>query len=84
MLKLAGQIKTLVVCGSVVTAIWWFASASRSPVAASVDPVARTPFFVDVGYVGSDACKDCHEDQFKAFSHTSHSQLSTVGSWKGK
>ena len=28
-------------------------------------------------YVGTDACKDCHEDQFKAFSHTSHAQLSS-------
>jgi predicted CXXCH cytochrome family protein len=35
-------------------------------------------------YVGSDACKDCHEDQFKAFSHTSHAKLTPLGSWKDK
>ena len=35
-------------------------------------------------YVGSEACKDCHEDQFKAFSHTTHSRLSASSSWKGK
>ena len=35
-------------------------------------------------YVGSEACKDCHEDQFKAFSHTSHAQLMTLASWKEK
>jgi predicted CXXCH cytochrome family protein len=35
-------------------------------------------------YVGSEACKDCHEDQFKAFSHTTHSRLSTSNTWKGK
>src|SRR5678815_2232762 len=35
-------------------------------------------------YIGSEACKDCHEDQFKAFSHTSHAQLTRISSWKGK
>ncbi len=35
-------------------------------------------------YIGSDACKDCHEDQFKAFSHTSHAQLVKISSWKNK
>jgi len=35
-------------------------------------------------YVGSEACKDCHEDQFKAFSHTSHAQLAKLSSWNGK
>jgi len=34
--------------------------------------------------VGSDACKDCHEDQFKAFSHTSHARLATINAWKDK
>ena len=35
-------------------------------------------------YVGSEACKDCHEDQFKAFSHTTHSRLAASSSWKEK
>ena len=35
-------------------------------------------------YVGSESCKACHEDQFKSFSHTKHSKLSEIGSWKGK
>src|SRR5829696_7001470 len=35
-------------------------------------------------YVGSETCKDCHEDQFKVFSHTAHSRLATSSSWKGK
>ena len=38
----------------------------------------------DPGYVGSEACKDCHEDQFKAFSHTSHSELTKISGWKNK
>ncbi|MEP6900483.1 MAG: DmsE family decaheme c-type cytochrome [Actinomycetota bacterium] len=36
------------------------------------------------GYVGSDSCKDCHEDQFKSFSETKHSKLSQIDSWKDK
>jgi predicted CXXCH cytochrome family protein len=36
------------------------------------------------GYVGSESCKDCHEDQFKSFSDTKHSKLSQLDSWKDK
>ena len=35
-------------------------------------------------YVGSEACKDCHEDQFKNFIPTSHAKLGHLGSWKNK
>jgi predicted CXXCH cytochrome family protein len=35
-------------------------------------------------YVGSDTCKDCHEDQFKSFNHTSHARLTNIKSWKDK
>lgn len=35
-------------------------------------------------YVGSETCKACHEDQFKAFSSTKHAKLSGVASWKDK
>ncbi len=35
-------------------------------------------------YVGSEVCKDCHEDQFKAFEKTSHAELAKMGSWKSK
>ena len=38
----------------------------------------------DNGYVGSDACKDCHEEQFKNFTPTSHARLGTLKSWKNK
>ena len=38
----------------------------------------------DGDYVGSEACQACHEDQFKAFSHTSHAGLASLSSWKGK
>jgi len=35
-------------------------------------------------YVGSDSCKECHEDQFKNFTGTKHSKLKDVASWKDK
>lgn len=36
------------------------------------------------GYIGSESCKDCHEDQFKSFSETKHSKLANIESWKDK
>ena len=35
-------------------------------------------------YVGSDSCKECHEDQFKNFAGTKHAKLKDVASWKDK
>jgi predicted CXXCH cytochrome family protein len=35
-------------------------------------------------YVGSESCRDCHEDQFKSFSETKHAKLAQVASWKRK
>lgn len=35
-------------------------------------------------YVGSEACKDCHEEQFNNFSHTVHASLAESPNWKGK
>src|SRR3984893_1061599 len=79
-------IKSLLVCGILLCAATWFASVRT---AEAVSPEKQGPktsslTVAESGYVGSDACKDCHEDQFKAFSHTSHAQLSTIKSWKGK
>src|ERR1043165_1446738 len=34
--------------------------------------------------VGSEACTYSHEDQSKAFSHTSHAQVASLSSWKSK
>jgi predicted CXXCH cytochrome family protein len=60
----------------------WLASGSSSQ---SVKPSQTKPASYSPGdYVGSETCKDCHEDQFKAFSHTSHAQLTKIGSWKNK
>jgi nitrate/TMAO reductase-like tetraheme cytochrome c subunit len=85
-LRPAKAIRTLFVCGILISAVLWFASPKSSqavgPDNTKLTQVSAAP--QDSGYVGSDACKDCHEDQFKAFTHTSHAQLSTISSWKGK
>jgi predicted CXXCH cytochrome family protein len=60
----------------------WLASNSSSK-STSPQPLTYSSFSSD-DYVGSDACKDCHEDQFKAFLHTSHAQLANISSWKAK
>jgi DmsE family decaheme c-type cytochrome len=36
------------------------------------------------GYVGSESCRECHEDQFKSFGTTPHAKLLTDASWKAK
>ena len=86
---LTKAIKALFVCGTVLGLMLWFTSAKHSE-AVGLGPLSSTiagpgtPMLHDAGYVGSDACKDCHEDQFKAFSHTSHADLSKIKNWKGK
>src|ERR1044072_7763981 len=65
-------LKALLICGLVFAALGW--QISR----------AQLTKFKSEDYVGSDACKDCHEDQFKNFSHTSHAQLTKLASWKEK
>jgi predicted CXXCH cytochrome family protein len=67
--------KVLVVFGLCVAVVWL---ASRTSQSARSDQ-SKTQ---SDDYVGSDACKDCHEDQFKAFVKTSHSELAKMGSWK--
>ena len=85
-MRLTKVIKTALVCGSVLGTVVWFASTRSSQ---AVGPVTQAKPVVtqskpavlatvgDAGYVGSDACKDCHEDQFKAFAHTSLAELAT-------
>ena len=75
-------LKWLLVCGLLLVCVMWLASGSSSK-SISPQPLTYSGYSSD-DYVGSDACKDCHEDQFKAFSHTSHAQLAKISSWKGK
>jgi predicted CXXCH cytochrome family protein len=36
------------------------------------------------GYVGSESCRDCHEDQFKSVGETKHGRLAEMKGWKDK
>jgi predicted CXXCH cytochrome family protein len=81
-LSLKKIIKSLLVCGCLVAAVMWLASGSSSQSLPSGPQLAAN--YNPDDYVGSEACKDCHEDQFKAFSHTSHAELANIKSWKGK
>ena len=75
-------IKSLLICGSLAAVLMWLASGSASQ---SVKPTQTKPVSYSSGdYVGSEVCQACHEDQFKAFSHTSHAGLAKIGSWSGK
>lgn len=74
-------IKTLLLCISLVAGVMWLASGGASQ---SVQPGQDKPAGSNSDYVGSDACKDCHEDQFKNFVPTSHAKLGNLGSWKSK
>ena len=75
-------IKALLIVGFMLSTIGLL-SYNYSSQSASISPAGpEIPLSDD--YVGSDACKDCHEDQFKAFSHTSHARLASISSWNGK
>ena len=75
-MKLVGKIKFILVSGVAIGLVWCASWTNRS--------LASTPKPPGNEYVGSDACKDCHEDQFKAFSHTAHARLASLNSWKEK
>jgi predicted CXXCH cytochrome family protein len=79
-------IKTLVLCVAVLGVVICLVTARDTRALVTADSAPKSPPIKpdDSGYVGSDACKDCHEDQFKAYSHTAHAQLTTLGSWKDK
>src|SRR5205814_6913644 len=82
-------IKSLLICGTFVAGLTLLTSAGSSKSGKSNRPVEIiTPRAYDSGdsgdYVGSDTCQACHEDQFKAYSHTAHADLTRLSNWKGK
>ena len=83
-------LKALLICAVAVAAIAWFGrtnssqSAEISPAELALYKSAERALDKPEDYVGSEACKDCHEDQFKNFAHTSHAQLTKLSSWKAK
>jgi predicted CXXCH cytochrome family protein len=76
----------LLITVALAIAVTWLAVGSYSHSAATgQSPSQAQSTQPDSGdYVGSDACKDCHEDQFKNFSHTTHARLTGLASWKGR
>lgn len=75
-------IRILLACSLLLGALAWLASGSSSK---STDPNESEKVAHQSGdYIGSEGCKDCHEDQFKAFTPTSHAQLVQISSWKDK
>ena len=79
-------IKTLVLCVAVLGVVICLVAARDTRALVTADSAPKSPPIKpdDSDYVGSDACKDCHEDQFKSFSETTHATLSNIGSWKDK
>jgi predicted CXXCH cytochrome family protein len=77
----------LLLAVSVGCALWLLSGSiskavAVSPVSPGVD--SETAFSTGDDYVGSETCKACHEDQFKAFDKTKHAKLPTIASWKDK
>ena len=77
--------KLVIAGGCILAAMFWAGSSSFSQ-SPSVTKSAATSGVKTVSdeYVGSETCKDCHETQFKNFSHTSHAKVATSRDWKGK
>ena len=75
-------IRMLLACSLLLAVLAWLASgtSSKSNDSDTTQKVAHQ----SGDYIGSEGCKDCHEDQFKAFAHTSHAELVKIGSWKDK
>ena len=48
-------------------ALWWLSARPSEAVGLVVN---GQPYSDDAGYVGNEACKDCHEDQFLVFAGT--------------
>lgn len=78
----AHKLKILFLCGAAIPTLMWLSSGSPSRAGESSEN--KPPQYNAQDYLGTDTCKECHEDQFKAFSHTSHSQLAKISSWKNK
>lgn len=85
----AKNLKLTVLFTFSVILLLWIASMFASPsvrLSASEmpDPAAKVESYLDDRYVGSETCKACHEDQFKAVAETTHGKLSDLPAWKGK
>src|SRR3990172_4993034 len=77
--------KLVTLGGCILAATPWVGSSSFSQSSSVRKSAASSDtMIVSDEYVGSEACKDCHEAQFKNFSRTAHAKLATARDWKGK
>lgn len=60
------------------------APATGGPAAAHAELPSATAPDQGPGYVGSETCKACHENQANDFAHTQHAKLEGMPAWKGK
>ena len=81
------KLSKLIPLSACVLAVTLWAGADSffqsSSLAQSAAPPAVSKIVSDE-YIGSEACKDCHEAQFKNFSHTTHSKVASAVSWRNK
>jgi predicted CXXCH cytochrome family protein len=78
-------IKIAMIAGSILAVLLWVGSSSLSKAIPSLNSKTQPGVKgLTDDYVGSETCKLCHEDQFKAFSNTQHAKLSSLASWKEK
>ncbi|HJZ78984.1 MAG TPA: DmsE family decaheme c-type cytochrome [Pyrinomonadaceae bacterium] len=80
-MRLTKIIKALLVPGLALAVFVWL-TVPRSSQAVARAVKDDKPGASD--YVGSDTCQACHEDQFRAYSHTAHAALAKISSWKNK
>jgi predicted CXXCH cytochrome family protein len=72
---------TLVLAAALAVVVWLIGARSSQ---ATARPAATDDKPLPSDYVGTEVCKDCHEDQFKAYSHTAHAELAKISDWKNK
>jgi len=73
-------VRSLLVCSTLVAGLMLLTSGGATQ---SVAPVLVKSTSYDKGdYVGSDTCQACHEEQFKAYAHTAHAQLTRLRAGK--
>ncbi len=80
----ANRFKATLLGGFVFICLVWVTSSNYSRVTGSES--IGNPDLLNANsddYVGSETCKACHEDQFKAFSKTVHGKIEQ-SRWKGK
>lgn len=77
----------MLAAASVLCAVWLLSGVSyKTDATAAVIPAFPEPMAAatPAGYVGTETCKACHEDQFNNFAKTKHAKLGNIDSWKDK